>query len=201
MSRAVAAIVVLLLGGCLRMPTQEHAVTHHVLTDPGPVQRSPATQPGVLLVREMDAPAFYQLPRLAYSRTPGTRAHYEYARWSEPPAQRLTWLLRQRLEAAGVFEVVAPLGGSVRGDYQLNTRLVDFYHDTATSPGVVLLVLEAEVLRRNDARLLERRMFVAQQPVSSHDVAGATEAMGRAATRAIDELTLWLARVVSAEGR
>lgn len=199
--RLLILVVLVLLGGCLRMPGPGQAVTYHVLTDPGPVVRSPGTHAGTLLVREMDAPALYQVPSPVYSREAGTRTHYQYARWSEPPAKRLTWLLRQRLEAAGVFETVSPLGGGVRGDYQLNTRLVDFYHDTASPPGDVLMLLEAEVLRRTDARLLERRMFVAQQPVASHDAAGATEAMGRAANRVIDELTLWLARVVSAEGR
>ncbi len=191
----------ILLAGCLRLPGPGQAVTYHVLTDPGPVVKSPRPHAATLLVREMDAPALYQVPNPVFSREPGTRMHYQLARWSEPPAKRLTWLIRQRLEASGAFAVVSPLGGGVRGDYQLNTRLVDFYHDTASPPGVVLMVLEAEVLRRTDARLLERRIFVAQQPVSSHDVAGATEAMGRAANQVIDELTLWLARVVSAEGR
>ena len=194
-------LLAVLLAGCLRMPGPGQAVTYHVLTDPGPVVKSPQRHAGTLLVREMDAPALYQVPGPVFSREAGTRAHYQFARWSEPPAKRLTWLLRQRLEAAGVFEVVSPLGGGVRGDYQLNTRLVDFYHDAASPPGVVLLVLEAELLRRTDARLLERRMFVAQQPVTSHDAPGATEAMGRAANRVIDELTLWLAQVVSAQGR
>lgn len=194
-------VVLALLGGCLRLPGPGQAVTYHVLTDPGPVVKSPRSHAASLLVREMDAPALYQVPSPVYSREAGTRMHYQYARWSEPPAKRLTWLLRQRLEASGVFETVSPLGGGVRGDYQLNTRLVDFYHDTASPPGVVILVLEAEVIRRTDARLLERRMFVAQQPVSRPDAAGATEAMGRAANGVIDELTPWLARVVSAEGR
>jgi cholesterol transport system auxiliary component len=183
------------------MPAQEHAVTHHVLTDPGPVLASAATRPGVLLVREMDAPAFYQLPRLVYSRAPGTRAHYEYARWSEPPAQRLGWLLRQRLEASRVFEAVAPLGGSVRGDYQLNTRLVDFFHDSASPPGAALLVLEADLVRRADARLVARRMFVAQEPVAAYDAGGAADALGLAANRVIDDLTVWLGQVVAVEPR
>lgn len=191
----------LLLGGCFPLAGHEQAVTHHVLTDPGPVVASPRPHPGVLLVREMEAPAFYQDPRLVFSREAGTRTHYEYAHWSEPPARRLTWLLQQRLEAAGAFGVVAPLGGGVRGDYQLNTRLADFYHDSSTPPGVALLILEADVVRRADARLLGRRMFVAQEPVAVFTAGGAADAMGRAANRVIDELTLWLAKVVSDEPR
>jgi cholesterol transport system auxiliary component len=201
MNRLLPYLLILLLSGCVRLPGPGPAVTYHVLTDPGPVAMSPRTHPGILLVREMDAPALYQAPSPVYSREAGTRSYYQYARWSEPPAKRLTWLLRQRLEAARVFAVVSPLGAGVRGDYQLNTRLVDFYHDSSTLPGVALLVLEAELIRRGDARLIDRRMFVAQEAVPSPDAAGATDAMGRAANRAIDELTLWLARVVAQEGR
>lgn len=201
MKRLGLLLLAALLAGCLRMPGPGQAVTYYVLSDPGPLVKSPHSHSGTLLLREMDAPALYQVPSPVYSREAGTRAHYQFARWSEPPAKRLTWLMRQRLDAAGVFAVVSPLGGGVRGDYQLNTRLVDFYHDAASPPGVVLLVLEAELLRRSDARLLERRLFVAQQAVSSNDAAGATEAMGRAANRVIDDLTLWLAQVVSAEGQ
>ncbi len=89
----------------------------------------------------------------------------------------------------------------MRGDFQLNTRLVDFYHDSATPPGVALMILEAELLRRADARLLERRIFIAQEPVQSYDAAGATDALGRAANRVMDELTLWLAGLVAGQGR
>lgn len=201
MRRWMIALLALLLAGCVRLGGHGQAVTHHVLTDPGPVVRSPRPLPGVLLVRQMDAPAFYQDPRLVFSRQPGTQTHYEYAQWIEPPARRLTWLLQQRLEASRTFDAVAPLGGGVRGDYQLNTRLVDFYHDAHSPPGVALLVLEAEVVRRADARLLGRRMFVAQEPVASFDAGAAADALGRAANRVIDELTLWIAQVVLAEAR
>ncbi len=199
--RLATAALALLLSACVRLPGQGQAVTYHVLTDPGPVVPSLAPQAGTLLVREMDAPAFYQDPRLVFSRTAGTRTHYAYARWSEAPARRLTWLLSQRLEAARAFGTIAPLGGGVQGEYQLNTRLVDLYHDSASPPGIALLVLEAELVRRSDARLLGRRMFVAQEPVSTFDAGGAADAMGRAANRVIDDLIVWMARAVSGEGR
>jgi cholesterol transport system auxiliary component len=191
----------MLLAGCLGLKAPERPATYHVLTDPGPVVKSTQTHPGVLLVRQMDAPAFYQVPRLVYSREPGTRAYYEYAHWSEPPTRRLTWILSQRLEASGVFTTVAPLGGGVAGDYQLNSRLIDFYHDASTPSGVVLLLLEAELVRREAAELVSRRLFVAQVPVAAFDAESAADAMGRAANRVIDELTVWIAQAVSGEAR
>lgn len=180
------------LSGCGALPGPAQPVTYFVLNDPGPVVAAVKTRPGVLLLREMDASAFYQEPRLAYSRTPGTRANYEFANWTEPAGKRLTWLLRQRLEASHSFTAVAPLSGGIIGDYQLNTRLIDFYHDASTPPGTVLLLVEAELVRRDRGALLARRIFVEQWPVDSFDAEGAAEAMNRASTRIIDEIVAWL---------
>jgi ABC-type uncharacterized transport system auxiliary subunit len=180
------------LSGCGALPGPALPATYYVLNDPGPVAVTSKPRPGVLLLREMDASAFYQEPRLAYSRTPGTRANYEFANWTEPSGKRLTWLLRQRLEASRTFTSVAPLSGGIIGDYQLNTRLIDFYHDASTPPGTVLLLVEAELVRRDRGALLARRIFVEQWPVDSFDAEGAAEAMNRAATRIIDEIVVWL---------
>ncbi len=190
---ATVLCVSLTLAGCSLIPwTGRQPVTHYILTDPGPLVFGAYTHRGVLLLREMDVPAFYQVPRLAYSSEAGTRSHYEYARWSEPIGQRLTWLLRQRVEAAKVFDNVASLGSGVLGDYQLNTRLVDFFHESATPPGVVLLILEVELIRRDSAQLIGHRLFVSQIPVARHDAAAAADAMGVAANQVVDELILWL---------
>ncbi|MFA5082450.1 MAG: ABC-type transport auxiliary lipoprotein family protein [Hydrogenophilaceae bacterium] len=180
------------LSGCSALPGPAQPATYYVLNDPGPVASSPRTLPGVLLLREMDASAFYQEPRLAYSRIPGTRANYEFAYWTELPAKRLSWLLRQRLEAARTFAAVAPLSGGIIGDYQLNTRLIDFYHDASTPPGTVLLLVEAELVRRDRGVLLGRRIFVSQQPVAAFDAGAAAQAMNRAANQVLDEIVAWL---------
>lgn len=180
------------LAGCGALPGPAKPVTHYVLTDPGPVAHAAAPRPGTLLLREMDASAFYQEPRLAYSRSPGTRAHYEFAHWAELPGKRLTWLLRQRIEAAGAFASVAPLSGGIIGDFQLNTRLIDFYHDAAEPPGSVLLLVEVELVRRDRGALLGRHIFVAQEPVADFRAEAAAEAMNRAANRVLDEIVAWL---------
>lgn len=197
----IMSALALLLTACLPMPASQPTQIHHVLTDPGPVIRAQQPLPATLLVREMDAAAFYQNPALVFSADGATRAHYAYARWSEPAAKRLTWLLRQRLEAAGAAPVVAPLGAGVSGDYQLNTRLVDFYHDATYPPGMALLLLEAELVQRATATLMARRMFVAQVPVPSHDAAGAADALGRAANRVMDDLVQWLAQAAATDPR
>jgi cholesterol transport system auxiliary component len=189
------------LAGCSLPGKPKEATVHYVLNDPGPVQRVPHSHPGVLLIKEMEAPVFYQDTSLTFSRSAGTRGHYQFASWSETPARRLSWLLRQRIEAAGVFASVVPLGAGVLGDYQLNTDLIDFYHDAASPPGAALLILDAELVRRDSASLIEHRVFVAQVPVASFDAPGAADALGLAANQVIDEMVVWLARAVPREGK
>ena len=190
--RALFFLACLTLIGCSVLPSKRQTETYYILTDPGPLVFSTFNHRGVLLLREMDIPAFYQVPRLAYSSEPGTRSHYEFAHWSEPVGQRLTWLLRQRIESSGVFDTVASMGSGVIGDYQLNTHLVDFFHEATNPPGVILFVLEAELVHRADARLISHRMFVSQIPVARFESAAAADAMGVAANQVIDQLILWL---------
>lgn len=184
----------LLLGGCsLNGPRQ--ATTWYVLEDPGQMAAAPRpVWQDTLLLRETDAPAFYQGPALIYSRAAGTRGQYQYARLTEWPAPRIAQLLRQRLEQAALFQAVAPLGAGVSGGYQLNTRLLDFYHDARQAPGEVILVLEAELIRRADARLLARTRIETRAPAASHDAAGAAGAANAALGQALDRISVWLSR-------
>lgn len=190
-----ATLFASILGGCALPGEPPRAVSFYVLTDPGPVQKSPATHPATLLVREMETAPFYQNDNIAFSRSPGTRGQYQYARWTEPTGRRLTWMLRQRLETAGAFAVVAPQGSGVLGELQLNTRLIDFYHDAHGSPGAAILILEADLVQRNNGQLLGRRSFVAQVAAETFDATGAADAMGRAANQVMDEMVTWLAQV------
>jgi len=192
MMRILAFALFLALAGCASLPGPAQSVTHYVLNPSASAGRVDHGHPGTLLLREMAASAFYQTTGLVYSRKPDTRAHYQFAAWTELPSLRLTWLLRQHLEAAGAFAAVAPLASGVVGDYQLNTRLLDFYHDAATKPGVVHLNVEADLVDRAQGKLVAHRVFAVQAPVASYDAAGAAEAMNQAAGELIDEITVWL---------
>jgi len=181
-------------------------VSHHVLSIPASAPTSHASPTtgkagAVLLLRDTETPGVFQSVRLVYSRTPGILSYYQYARWSETPARALNTLLRQRLNDSGLYGAVVPIGAGVQADYQLNTRLQNFFHDDAQSPGVARVTLEAELVGRRDARLIARQVFQAEAPVASHDATGAATGLGLASGRALDELTAWLARVQPVDAR
>ncbi len=197
-----AALAATLLGGCFGLAGRPQPVSHFVLEIPAAATAQPAGgRDGVLLLRDTETPGVFQSVRLVYSRAPGTLSYYQYARWSDAPARSLNARLRQRLNEAGPFAAAVPLGAGVRAEYQLNTRLREFFHDAARPPGVARITLEAELVRREDGRLLARELFRAEAPVASHDAAGAAAALGAASGRLLDELGAWLARVRPADAR
>lgn len=215
MKRTLAAAGVALtftLGGCINIGDKAEgpAVVHYVLSDPqaaaGPVAadvgavndsappraeeqvESPAP---TLLVLDTAVRGFYDTDQLVFSRSPGTRGQYQFARWTERPGKRLADLMRARLDRQGAWRV-SPAGGYVRGDLLLETELVEFYHDAASNPGQVRLVLRADLVDMKQRGLRGRREFVQQVPLASYDARGAAEASNVAVGRALDELAAWL---------
>lgn len=194
----ISAALALLLGGCINIGDKSSgaAVVHYVLSDPaaatssGPDRAADALP--TLLVLDTTAASFYDTEQLVFSRSAGTRGQYQFARWTERPGKRFADLMRARLDRQGAWHV-SDAGGYVRGDLLLDTELAEFYHDAASNPGQVRLVLRAELVDLKQRRLLGRREFVQQAPLASYDARGAAEASNVAVGRALDELAAWLA--------
>ena len=195
-SALVLAALSLLLTGCVNLgeKTKIPAVVYYVLNDP-----VPATDPAplradalTLLVLDTTTGSFYDTDQFVFSRSAGTRGQYQFARWTERPGKRFADLMRTRLDRQGAWNVSAA-GGYVRGDMLLDTELVEFYHDAASEPGQMRLVLRAELVDLKQRALLGRRVFEQQVPLTTYDAAGAAQAANLAVSRALDELSAWLA--------
>jgi len=194
-SALVLAALSLVLTGCINLgeKTKIPAVVHYVLndpvsaTDPAPLRADAKT----LLVLDTTTGSFYDTDQLVFSRSAGTRGQYQFARWTERPGKRFADLMRTRLDRQGAWNVSAA-GGYVRGDMLLDTELVEFYHDAASEPGQMRLVLRAELVDLKQRALLGRRVFEQQVPLTTYDAAGAAQAANLAVSRALDELSAWL---------
>jgi cholesterol transport system auxiliary component len=203
MKKLVLAAFAGMLAGCVNFGDQPDspAPTYYVLDDAGSAQADapkgagapPAGPPSpVLLVLDTTASGFYDSDQLVFSRTPGTRGQYQFARWTERPGKRLADLLRARLDRQGNWRV-AGAGGYVRGDLMLDTELVEFYHDASTTPGSLRMVLRAELVDLRQRSLVGRQTFEQSVPLASYDAAGAAQAANQAVARMLDALTAWLA--------
>ena len=186
----------LVLAGCVSLGSSNEtpAVVYYVLNDPAPPAVDMPVRAGAptLLVLDTATGSFYDTEQLIFSQTPGTRGQYQFARWTERPGKRFAELMRSRLDRLGAYRVAAA-GGYVRGDLLLDSELVEFYHDAVSQPGQVRLVLRAELVDLKRRVLLGRRVFEQHVPLTTYDAAGAAQASNQAISRALDDLTAWLA--------
>lgn len=188
-----------LVAGCVNLGNRNDdtpAVVHYVLNDRMPVA-APAplrTEAPLFLVLDTTTGSFYDTDQMVFSRSAGTRGYYQFARWTERPGKRFAELMRARLDRDGRYRVAAA-GGYVRGDLLLDTELVEFYHDAQSAPGVVRLVLRAELVDLGTRTLLGRQTFEQEVAVSRFDAAGAAEAADIVVSQVLDALAGWLASV------
>lgn len=190
-------VFALLLGGCFNLTGKDSpAVVNYVLEDKtAATQMQAPADPRTLLVLDTTATSFYDNESLVYSRAPGTRSQYQYARWTERAGKRFSDLLRARLEAQSGFASVTVAGGQVRGDLLLDTELSEFYHEAETSPGSVRVLLRAELIDLKSRKLLSRKWFERRVPISSYDAAGAAQGFNQASSGVLDDLLVWLVAV------
>ena len=190
------AALSLMLTGCVNFGEKANtpAMVYFVLNDPVPAAEPAPLRADAptLLVLDTTTGSFYDTDQIVFSRSAGTRGQYQFARWTERPGKRFADLMRARLDRQGAWNVSAS-GGYVRGDMLLDTELVEFYHDAASEPGQMRLVLRAELVDLKQRTLLGRHVFEQQVPVATYDAAGATQAANLAASRALDDLSAWLA--------
>jgi cholesterol transport system auxiliary component len=195
MGRLLVAIVVLLLfSGCaLRLGAGVDAKSYFVLNDSCPVDRESFSEKDLtILVRDTTSSRFLNSQRIIYSNSPVRRQNYQFSYWVEPPAKRFSMLLVRRLEKCGLFENVTKRSSSAAGDLQINTEIIEFYHDTASRPGKARVVVNAELLDLHKFEIVSQKEFEAVVDVKSYDVEGAVEAFSAAVSKVLDDLSDWL---------
>lgn len=189
--------------GCVSIGVDKEgsATTQYRLADeaagvPAPAPAQPVARE--LLVAPLPGSNLDDSFSLAFSRSPQTRAPYQFATWSERPSTQLAKLLVERLAARRSFASVALLGRGVGGDLQLNIAVADFYHDAAADPGAARVRVDAELVDRLNRRLIARQSFAASAPVPQANAAGAAAALSRAGSQVLDQLVAWLETTAAA---
>lgn len=192
------------LPGCIGAG-QTPAHLYYELDDPGTQARrasagnasavpgaSIGASAGTLLIDGMAVNAFLDGVAIVYSRVPGARARYQFASWTERPAVRIARLLERRLAASGAFADVASATAPVHGDWLLELRLEQMFHDDGVPPGVARIELVAELADRSARRTIARRHFAQVEALAGESAAQAVAAFGRALSRLLDEAQHWV---------
>src|SRR5690606_10839176 len=91
------------------------------------------------------------------------------------------------------FRSVSRLGGSTIGDVQLNTELLQFFHDTSDSPGKGEVRVRAELIDLRSREVLAQTEFHGSASAKEYNARGAVEALSTATSLVLDQLVPWAA--------
>jgi ABC-type uncharacterized transport system auxiliary subunit len=153
----------------------EHPAHRYHVLEPREAKVAPSA---ALAPAPTTAATFYDTQDIAFSRSPGTRAYYQYNHWTDRPQRVISAELSTRF--------VARRGGPV-----LRTQLVEMYHDAAQSPGTVRVIVTAELEDRASHTAFARQRFVRQAPATSNDAIGAVAGFDEAVSRLLDDIVEW----------
>ncbi len=192
----LAALSCAALAGCATLSNEAPRFEFFVIEDLRPAavpaaDAAPRTE-RTLLLTTGPAQALYDSDRIVFTRDGAGHAYYQYSNWSERPARRILTLAETRLSRGGGFRSVAQTLAGVRGDVVLSLRLDELVHHDGAAPGTVRATVSAELVDWRTRRMVARRTFSQQAPVSTRDARGAAAAASTAITALLDELTPWV---------
>ena len=187
-----------LVAGCggLSITNSSPKIDYFVLQDlalPTPsANAAPPRSSRVLLIASSTAQALFDSERMVFTKDGISRSYYQFANWSERPAQSLAMLAETRLSRVGSFRAVMQSTSGVKGDLLLTLRLNELTHDDSVSPGVVRLEVTADLIDWRTREPIARRVFIRAVAVASRDSIGAAQATNRAITMVLDDLSPWV---------
>lgn len=196
MSKSIwtALLAAVLSTACVNIDVESRGKQYYLLQDGGRGQCHQPAGTSAMLVDALTPSVFYTATNVAFGKGTGNRGYYQYAQWTDRPANRVGLLVRDRLRQTCLYRQVALTGEGLTGEYQLALRLTELYHDASTDPGQAVVELDVQLIRRDSARLLAHKTFRATAPAASFDAKGASAGFNQAITRLLDELVDWLAQ-------
>lgn len=141
-------------------------------------------------VAPTSAASFYDTQDIAYSRSPGTRAYYQFNRWTERPQRSIHGQIASRFEDAG------PKSG-----LRLDTHLDEVYHDATQAPGTARVTITAGLVDTTNRTTLARRTFTRSAPANSYDAPGAVLGFNQALAALIGDIERWVDAEVRSKPR
>ncbi|MEZ5657546.1 MAG: ABC-type transport auxiliary lipoprotein family protein [Burkholderiaceae bacterium] len=177
------------LVGCTQLAADAPSRVWYVLEDAGGARMTPPEPAREIRVSGEPGSDFYESRALAFSRERATRGYFQYASWSESPADRIARLFRARLREGGA---AAPPGARA-----LRLVLDDLYLDVADAgKPMVRLVIEARLEPGLANEAGAAQVFRIDEAVANADAAGMAQGAGRALGRVFDDILEWLDRTM-----
>ena len=185
-----------LAAGCTIFPEPpNHPVRSYLLTfDPSPSQAWPLcpSAGGTLVVSVPHEHNGSNTNGIAYLLRPHELRYYSYNQWADSPARLLLPLLVQALEKTHCWGTVAQAAAALRGDYRLDTTILQWQQEFFPSPSRVRIALRVQMVDIQKRDVTVARRFEVVEEVPTSDAYGAVLASNRAVNRLLGEIAEWI---------
>lgn len=151
-----------------------------------------------LVVRNTSASPFLSGRKIIFASSPRVRGYYQFASWVEPLPKQFSSLLLESLRRSNLFRTIAKSTLSARGDMELVTELVDCFHTTSNPPGMVEIVVDADLIDSRTGVVLAHKRFQKSVPSQTFDVEGAVLGIQSGVYLIINDIRNWLQESASA---
>lgn len=204
--RAAALLLPAAVSACSLVPKREHRTqTTFLLAGNHPAHEGSETPasgrsavPVTVLVSRPQARPGFDTPRMAYLPHPGEVRYYAFHEWADTPGRMLGPMAVEALERSGCCGMVIRAPGAVPGDIRLDIEDLALGQEFFSTPSVVRLSFRALLVDLRGRDVVAATRFEAVETAPSEDPQGGAAAAGRAARKALAELSEWVARSVAA---
>lgn len=169
-------LLVLLLSAC----TTPEVPTTYVLD--APVSVTPLSRPrhGVLLVAQPLTEAGYDVPEIAYTRTPLAVEYYTRSEWAESPGRMIWPMLIQALETSNAFQAVITTSSGAPADLRLELDIIRLQQEFFTNPSQMRLTARVKLFDLRSGHVLGTQVLEVVEPAPSEDAYGGVLAANQA---------------------
>ncbi len=164
---------------------------------PGGIEGRAAT----LLVSLPRAQAGFDTPRMAYLLRPYEIRYYAHNRWTDTPARLLAPLVVEAMEETGCWHTVAQMPAAVRGDYRLDTEILNWQQEFFSQPSRVRLALRAQLVELGGQQVVAARRLEVLEDAPSEDAYGGVLASQRAVEKLLRQVSAWVQGLMEARGQ
>ncbi len=181
----ITCLTILLCACAVKLPS----VATYVLTVPVlPIHPGIPKTHKVLLVSNMVANPGYKTEKMIYVTSPGHLGEFTRHKWVAPPAQMLTPLIVQRIEAKNYFHAVIMPPFEGNSDFRLETRLLVFQQEFIQSTSQVRCVIQAVLINSKTNKVLRSGQFQTVVASSANNPQGGVLAANQAAEQISEQI-------------
>ncbi len=180
------------LTGCSLLPRRPQAMTLLTLEVPATASRPVAKREPPIEIGPVSSVTALQGSDFLYRRGGPVVHRFARHRWLAPPAELIDQALMEYLAPRLPFTVVRP-GQGVMPPLTLNLTLLRLEQVFTGEGSEIHLVLQAQLVDREQGRVLGTRLFRYRQHAAEASPRGGAEAAGIALGRFFTDLRRWLA--------